>query len=170
MSVLLLLFSCWIMSDSFVTSWTVALQVLLSMGFPRQECWSRLPFLSPGDLPNPGIEPMPPALQTDSLPLSQQGSPFECIIQHCWLQMQCCTAELWNSFILHCWNFFCSNSSFPPPSSPTILLFGSMNLTLFFNLCIFNWKIVVLKFCGGFWFTLCKWIYAFAFLWLAYFT
>ena len=46
-----------------------------SMRFPRQECWSRLPFPSPGDLPNPGIEPMSPALQVDSLPLSHQGSP-----------------------------------------------------------------------------------------------
>ena len=45
------------MSDSFVTPWTVAHQAPLSMGFPRQEYWSGLPFLSPGDLPNPGIEP-----------------------------------------------------------------------------------------------------------------
>ena len=45
------------MSDSFVTPWTVAHQAILSMVFPRQEYWSGLPFLSPGDLPNPGIEP-----------------------------------------------------------------------------------------------------------------
>ena len=42
---------------TLVTPWTVAQQVLLSMGFPRQEFWSELPFPSPGDLPNPGIEP-----------------------------------------------------------------------------------------------------------------
>ena len=42
--------------------WTVAYQVLLSMEFPRQEYWSGLPFPSPGDLPNPGIEPTSPAL------------------------------------------------------------------------------------------------------------
>ena len=41
----------------FVTPWTVAHQAPLSAGFPRQECWNRLPFPSPGDLPNPGIEP-----------------------------------------------------------------------------------------------------------------
>ena len=41
----------------FVTAWTVACQVPLSMGFSRQEYWSGLPFLPPGDLPNPGIEP-----------------------------------------------------------------------------------------------------------------
>ena len=45
------------MSDSLVTPWTVAHQAPLSMGFPRQEYWSGLPFLFPGDLPNPGIEP-----------------------------------------------------------------------------------------------------------------
>ena len=47
---------------------TVTHQALLSMGFSRQGCWSGLPFPSPGDLPNPGIKPRPPALQADSLP------------------------------------------------------------------------------------------------------
>ena len=46
-----------IVSDSFVTLWTVARQTPLSMGFPRQEYWSRLPPLSPGDLTDLGIEP-----------------------------------------------------------------------------------------------------------------
>ena len=41
-----------------VTSWTVALQAPWSVGFPRQEPWSGLPFLSPGDLPDPGVEPV----------------------------------------------------------------------------------------------------------------
>ena len=41
----------------FAPSWTVAHQAPLSMGFSRQEYWSELPFPSPGDLPNPGIEP-----------------------------------------------------------------------------------------------------------------
>ena len=52
----------------FVTPWTVAHQAPLSMGFSRQEYWSGLPFLSPRDLPNPGIEPGSPALQVDHLP------------------------------------------------------------------------------------------------------
>ena len=47
----------------------------LSMGFSRQECWSRLPCPPPGDLPNPGIEPRSPALQVDSLPSKTQGKP-----------------------------------------------------------------------------------------------
>ena len=42
--------------------WTGAFQAPLSMGFPRQEYWGRLPFPSPGDLPDPGIEPASPAL------------------------------------------------------------------------------------------------------------
>ena len=47
---------------------TVAYQAPLSMGFPRQEYWSGLPFPAPGDLPDPGIEPGSPAVQADSLP------------------------------------------------------------------------------------------------------
>ena len=53
---------------TLATPWTVARQAPLSMGFSRQEYWSGLPFPSPGGLPNPGIEPMYPALQADSLP------------------------------------------------------------------------------------------------------
>ena len=52
---------------TLVTPWTVAHQAPLYIGFSRQEYWSRLPFPSPGDLPNPGIEPRSPALQADSL-------------------------------------------------------------------------------------------------------
>ena len=50
------------MSDTFAAPWTVAHQAPLSMGFPRQEYWSGLPFPSPGDLPDPGTEPVSPAL------------------------------------------------------------------------------------------------------------
>ena len=55
--------------------WTVACQASLSIGFSRQEYWSGLPFPSPGDLPNPGIEPGSPALQVDSLPTDLKGKP-----------------------------------------------------------------------------------------------
>ena len=55
-------FSRPVMSDSFATPWTVVLQVPLSTGFPRQEYWSELPFPSPGDLPDPGVEPLSLAL------------------------------------------------------------------------------------------------------------
>ena len=46
----------------FSTPWTVAYQAPLSMGFSKQEYWSGLPFPSPEDLPDPGIEPRPPTL------------------------------------------------------------------------------------------------------------
>ena len=55
-----------VVSDS-ATPWTVALQAPLSGGFSRLEYWSGLRFLSPGDLPNPGIEPGSLGSQTDSL-------------------------------------------------------------------------------------------------------
>ena len=51
---------------TLVTPWTIACQAPLPMGFSRQECWSGLPFPSPGDHPNPRIEPRFPALQADS--------------------------------------------------------------------------------------------------------
>ena len=54
---------------------TVARQAPLSMGFPGQNYCSGLPFPSPEELPDPGIEPISPALQVDSLPLSHLGSP-----------------------------------------------------------------------------------------------
>ena len=57
MHVIVLVLSRSVMSDSFVAPWTVGLQAPLSMGFPRQEYWSGLPFSSPGDIPHPGIEP-----------------------------------------------------------------------------------------------------------------
>ena len=58
----------------FATPWAVARQAPLSMGFSRQEYWSGLPFPSPGDLPDPGIEPWSPTLLADSLPFEPQGS------------------------------------------------------------------------------------------------
>ena len=61
----------------FVTPWTVAYQAPLSMGFSRQEYWSGLPFPSPGDLPNPGIEPGSPALETDTLTSELPGKPLD---------------------------------------------------------------------------------------------
>ena len=59
----------------FETPWTVAHQGLPSMGFSRQEYWSGLPFPSPGDLPDPRIEPRSPALQADALTSEPPGNP-----------------------------------------------------------------------------------------------
>ena len=56
-----------VVSNSFATPQTVARQTPLSMGFPRQECWSGLPFPSAGNLPDPGIKPWSLSLQANSL-------------------------------------------------------------------------------------------------------
>ena len=75
---------------TLVTPWTVARHAPLSMGFSRQEYWSGLPFPSPGDLLDPGIEPRYPALYEDSLPTDLQGK----------------SAELFNHFKTEVSNFF----------------------------------------------------------------
>ena len=106
----------------FVTPWTVAYQAPLSMGFSRQEYWSGLPFPSPGDLPNPGIEPWSPAFRQTLYRMSHQAFRWENVltaqitmtmwsltkskiswsvnsiqkktvpVKHCWFEM----------FLLHC--------------------------------------------------------------------
>ena len=53
----------------FETPWTGVCQAPLSMGFSRQEYWSELPFPSPGDLPDPGIEPRSPTLEEEDFNL-----------------------------------------------------------------------------------------------------
>ena len=60
---------------TLVTPWTLASQALLPVGFSRQDYWSGLLFLSPRNLPNPGLEPGSPALPADSLPTELQGKP-----------------------------------------------------------------------------------------------
>ena len=83
----------WVLATSFYAAWsemkslsrvrlfatpcTVAHQAPLSMGFPRQEYYRGLPFPSPRDLPNRGIEPRSPALQADALPPEPPGKPFK---------------------------------------------------------------------------------------------
>ena len=65
--------SCLMLCDP----WTVAHEAPLSMGFPRQGYWRGLPFPSPGDAPDPGIEPGSPTLQAGSLPSEPPGKPVE---------------------------------------------------------------------------------------------
>ena len=67
MSILLLFVYLLSRVQLFATPWTVASQAPLSVGFSRQEYWIELPFPSPRDLPNPGIEPRFSALQAESL-------------------------------------------------------------------------------------------------------
>ena len=67
--------NCLVMSNSVRPS-AVAHQAPLSMEFFRQEYWSGLPFPSPMNLPNPGVEPGYPVFQADSLPSEPPGKPF----------------------------------------------------------------------------------------------
>ena len=83
--------------------WTVVCQACLSMGFPRQEYWSGLPFPSPGDLLDPGIEPKFPALQADSLPFEPLGKleTWDMTISHA--PFSCNTYKYQNSSNLVVW-------------------------------------------------------------------
>ena len=67
--------SCFSCVRLFTTAWPVAPQAPLSVGFSRQEYSGGLPFPFPGDLPNPAIEPVSPALQVFSLPSEPPGKP-----------------------------------------------------------------------------------------------
>ena len=58
----------------FATPWTVAYQASPSMRFSKQEYWNGLPFPSPGDLPDPGIEPRSPTLEADALTSEPPGN------------------------------------------------------------------------------------------------
>ena len=78
------------MPDSFVTPRTVTFQAPVSMGFPRQEYWSGLPFPSPGDLPDPGIKLASPALAGRLFTTGPPGKPtmdysvqFSSVAQSC---------------------------------------------------------------------------------------
>ena len=68
-----------------MTPWTVDLQAPLNMGFSRPEYWNGEPFLSPEDLPDPGIEPRPHALQADSLPSKLQGRSETLVFYKDWV-------------------------------------------------------------------------------------
>ena len=63
------------MSDSFATPWTVACQAPLSMRFPRQDYWSGLLFPTPGDLLDPGFEPVSLALVGGFFIIEPPGKP-----------------------------------------------------------------------------------------------
>ena len=65
-----------LVKSNSVTPWTVAHQAPLSMEFSRQEYWSGLPFPSPGDISDPGIEPKSPTLWLDFLSTEPPGKPF----------------------------------------------------------------------------------------------
>ena len=86
----------------FATPWTVAYQAPPSIGFSRKECWSGLPFPSPGDLPNSGIEPGSPALQADALPSEPPGKPLPVYVCESWTIKKTEHQRI-DAFELWCW-------------------------------------------------------------------
>ena len=115
------------------TVWPVAHQAPLSMGFSRQEYWSGLPFPSPGDLADPGIEPGSPALQADSLLSEPPGKPT---VGHCvylitvciWISNSCTQAIVWESLTLN--QCMASNRKASPRSGLVTVESGNVAVSL----------------------------------------
>ena len=82
--------------------WTVVCQAPLSTGFSRQEYWSREPFPSPRDLPNPGIKPGSPSLQVESLPSEPPGQPKNTGMGGLSLLQEIFLTQESNRGLLHC--------------------------------------------------------------------
>ena len=90
-----------------VSPWTAAHQVPLSVGFSRQEYWNGLPFPSPGDLPQPGIEPGSPALQVDFLPSKPPGKSISILFYYYYLFIY---LFIFNLLVFYFFNFKIFNS------------------------------------------------------------
>ena len=86
----------------FVILWPVACQVPLSVGFSKQEYWSRLPFPTPGVLPNPRIKPRSPTLHSDSLPDEPQGRPENIVVGSLSLRQRIFPTQESNRCLLLC--------------------------------------------------------------------
>ena len=106
----------------FVIPQTVAHQPPLSIGFSRQEYWTGLPFPSPGDLPDPGIERRS-ALQADSLPTELQGKPLSLFY-----------FIFWNLYLSHIYKLLCSFSL----KKQNYMHFNSSSFFFFFFLQTWN--------------------------------
>ena len=100
---LLLLFNHSVVTGSLVTPCTVACQARLSVGLPRKEYWSGLPFPPPGDLSNLGIKSTYPALQVDSLPADPPGKPQNTGVGSLFLLQWTFPIQELNWDLLHCW-------------------------------------------------------------------
>ena len=118
-----LLFSYSVVSNSLVTPRTVAHQAPLSMGCPRQEYWTGLPFPSPGDLSDPGIEPRSPALAGRFFTAETPGNPH--IAQY--LLFHCQTPNPWPHDILS----FLEAVVCLSPTSSRVCFFSGAVLKLF---------------------------------------
>ena len=113
----------------FATPWTVDCQAPLSVVFLRQEYWSKLPFPSPRDLPNPGIEPTSCTLQEDSLPLSHQGSPLVIMVNSHFEMLSLDFSLQIITYIL----FFTNSNIYPSPKSDPQIIYVFRFITHFSN-------------------------------------
>ena len=95
----------------FATLQTVAYQAPPSVGFSREEYWSGLPFISPKDLPDPGIEPRCPPLWADALPSEPPRKPVQ--FSSVKLYSHCCETNLHNSFNIVKLKFYTHETSTP---------------------------------------------------------
>ena len=84
-----------VVSDSFASPWAVAHQASLPVGFPRQEYWGGLPFPSPGDPPDPGIEPTSPVLADRFFTAEPPGKPN---LRHSFKDLPTCHSFSWDTF------------------------------------------------------------------------
>ena len=92
-----------IISDSFMTLWVAAHQAPLSMEFSKQEYWTGLPCPTPGDLPDPRIEPSSPASQVDFLPIEPPESPYICLCVYIYMDVCVCVwKKKWKSCMTLC--------------------------------------------------------------------
>ena len=110
--------SCWDACDSLWPLWTVDHQASLSTGFSRQEYWSGLPFPSPGDLPDPGMEATS-AFQADSLPFEPAGKPLswlwkEILVNYIRRHVSTEAEITYYKIILKCWEMFSLTQSSLP--------------------------------------------------------
>ena len=115
------------MSYSFATPWTVALQAPLFMGFLRQESWSRLLFPSPGDLPDPGMEPASPALAGRFFTTKSPGKPdwileesITCLFIHSLLNFRHWNRKLARNTKIYKLHFTSFRAQFKYPLMPDI--------------------------------------------------
>ena len=104
------------MSDSFATPWTVACQAPLFMEFPRQEYWSGLPFSSPGNLLNQGLNPGLRHCRRTLYSLSHQGSPTQKVQRHSGMV----PLTFWNCVYILTIILYCSSIPSSEPSSASI--------------------------------------------------